>query len=49
MSLFVAAQLTGAVLIDRFGLLDQPVRHFTLPRVAGVILLIVGAYLVVRR
>jgi len=48
-SLFVAAQLIGAVFIDRFGLLDQPVRLLTLPRMAGVVLLIAGAYLVVRR
>jgi bacterial/archaeal transporter family-2 protein len=49
LSLFVAAQLIGAVIIDRFGLLDQPVRYLTLPRLAGVLLLIAGTYLVVRR
>ena len=49
LSLFVAAQLIGAVVIDHFGLLDQPMRHLTLPRLAGVLLLIAGTYLVVRR
>ena len=49
LSLFVAAQLTGAILIDQFGLLDQPMRQLTLPRLAGVVLLIAGTYLVVRR
>ena len=47
-SILIAAQLIGSTLVDNFGLLDQPIRTLTAGRVAGLVLLMVGAYFVVR-
>jgi transporter family-2 protein len=44
----VAGQLTLAVAADRAGLLDLPQKPITAGRVAGVLLLGVGVYLIVR-
>ncbi|MBA2637653.1 MAG: DMT family transporter [Solirubrobacterales bacterium] len=45
----IAGQLTGSVVIDRFGLLGVAERAITAPRIVGIVLLAAGAYLVVRR
>ena len=45
----IAGQLTMALLIDRFGLLGVARQPVTAARVAGVVLLAAGVYLVVRR
>ena len=45
----VAGQLTVAAVIDRFGLLGVAKQHLAAPRIAGLVLLLVGAILVVRR
>jgi bacterial/archaeal transporter family-2 protein len=44
----VTGQLTGAVIADRLGVLGLAERAITPARIAGVCLLIVGTYLVVR-
>ena len=46
--LAVAGQLIAAVVIDHYGLLGFAVNHLTLPRLLGVILLIIGAVLIVK-
>jgi bacterial/archaeal transporter family-2 protein len=48
-SLVVAGQFLAAILVDQFGLLDQPLRLLTSGRVAGVALLLAGTWLVLRR
>jgi len=44
----ITGQLTGAVVTDRLGILGLEETPITLGRVAGVLLLIAGTYLVVR-
>jgi transporter family-2 protein len=44
----VAGQLTLAVVVDHFGLLSVPRVEISLLRIAGIALVAVGAYLVVR-
>ena len=46
--LVVAGQLVVGVLIDQFGLLDTLVRPLDLLRVAGLALVLLGAWLVIR-
>lgn len=48
-AIVVAAQLAIAVAIDRFGLLGIAKQHIAAPRIVGLVLLVVGAVLVVRR
>lgn len=45
----IAGQLTGGVLIDRFGLFGLPQAGLTWPKAAGLLFLVVGGLLVVRR
>jgi bacterial/archaeal transporter family-2 protein len=44
----IAGQLTMSVVVDQFGLLGLPKDPITLSKVAGVVLLSLGVYLVVR-
>jgi transporter family-2 protein len=44
----VTGQLTAAVVIDRLGILGLEQTPFTAARIAGVVLLLVGTFLVVR-
>lgn len=46
--LIIVGQLVTGVLIDHFGLLGAVVRPVDLPRIAGILLLLVGAYLIAR-
>jgi transporter family-2 protein len=48
-AIVVAGQLTIAVVIDRFGLLGVAKQQIGAPRIAGLILLLAGVVLVVRR
>ena len=45
----IAGQLVGGLVIDRFGLFGLPVTAITWPRMLGLLLLLVGGALVVRR
>lgn len=45
----IAGQLTAAVLIDRFGLLGIAKQPIDMQRIIGLVLLVVGVVLVVRR
>ncbi len=45
----ITGQLAISVLIDRFGLLGVAKHPVTAPRIAGLVLLVVGVVLVVRR
>ena len=45
----VTGQLTIAVIVDRFGLLGIAKQHVGAPRIVGVVLLLAGVVLVVRR
>lgn len=45
----ITGQLTAAVVIDRFGLFGLSRQSIDVSRVAGLVLLVVGALLVVRR
>jgi transporter family-2 protein len=44
----IVGQLAVAVVVDHFGLMSVPIVEVTLVRVAGIALVAVGAYLVVR-
>jgi transporter family-2 protein len=44
----IAGQLTTAVVLDRLGVLGLPEKQVTLARVAGVMLLAAGVFLIVR-
>jgi len=48
-AIVVTGQLTIAVVVDRFGLLGISRQHIDAPRILGLVLLIVGVVLVVRR
>lgn len=48
-AIVVTGQLSMAVVIDRFGLLGVSKQHIDAPRVAGLVFLLVGVVLVVRR
>ena len=48
-AIVVSGQLAIAVVVDRFGLLGITKQHIGTPRIIGLVLLIVGAVLVVRR
>lgn len=45
-SLIIAGQIISAVIVDHFGLLGSTVHVLTIPRLIGVVLLIVGVWLV---
>lgn len=44
----ITGQLLTAVAIDRFGVLGIPEKPLSLARIAGVVFLVVGTYLIVR-
>ena len=44
----ITGQLLTAVAIDRFGVLGLPEKPLSLARIAGVVFLVVGTYLIVR-
>ncbi len=48
MAVFMAAQLIAAAWIDHFGYLGVAIRPIDLSRVVGMIVLLVGAWLIVR-
>lgn len=48
-SAFITGQLMGSLIIDHFGLLGLPQNPVSLQRMAGVILLFAGLFLVVRK
>jgi transporter family-2 protein len=48
-AIVVSGQLAIAVVVDRFGLLGITKQHIGAPRIIGLVLLVVGAVLVVRR
>ena len=45
----IAGQLTAAVVVDQLGLLGVERQPFTVERLAGIVLLALGTFLVVRR
>jgi len=48
-AIVVTGQLTIAVVVDRFGLLGLSKQHIGAPRIVGVLLLLAGVALVVRK
>ena len=48
-AIVVAGQVAIALVLDRFGLLGLPKQHIAAPRVLGLVLVLVGVVLVVRR
>lgn len=42
----VAGQMVAAVLVDHFGLMGLATRPLTVPRIAGVVLMLVGVFLI---
>ncbi|HYM44559.1 MAG TPA: DMT family transporter [Solirubrobacteraceae bacterium] len=48
-AIVVTGQLAIAAVVDRFGLLGIPRQHLAASRVAGLVLLVIGVVLVVRR
>lgn len=48
-AIVVSGQLAIAVVIDRFGLLGIAKQHIDAPRIVGLVLLLIGVVLVVRR
>jgi len=47
-SLIIVGQLMAGVLIDHFGLLGVVTRHIDLPRAIGLVVLVLGAYLIAK-
>ena len=47
-SLIIVGQLMAGVVIDHFGLLGVATRHIDLPRAIGLVVLVLGAYLIAR-
>lgn len=47
--LLIAGQITVAALLDHFGLLGTEVRRIDLPRLAGLLVVLLGVWLTVRR
>ena len=47
-ALIIVGQLLAGVVIDHFGLLGVATRHIDLPRAIGLVVLVLGAYLVAR-
>jgi transporter family-2 protein len=45
----VVGQLLMALLVDHFGLLSSPRIEVNLPRIAGAMLLVAGAFLIARK
>ncbi len=48
LALIIIGQLAMGLIIDQFGLFGAAVRHVDVVRLAGVVLLILGGYLIVR-
>jgi transporter family-2 protein len=48
-AIVVTGQLAIAAIVDRFGLLGIPRQHIDTPRILGLVLLVVGVVLVMRR
>lgn len=49
LSVFIAAQLLASAVAHHFGLLGAAVRALSASRVFGIVLLLVGVYLVLRK
>jgi transporter family-2 protein len=47
-SLIIVGQLMAGVVIDHFGLLGVATRHIDLPRAIGLVVLVLGAYLIAK-
>ncbi|MGD0611332.1 MAG: DMT family transporter [Anaerolineales bacterium] len=47
-ALIIIGQLLTGIIIDHYGLLGVATRHIDLPRVIGVIALLIGGYLIAR-
>jgi bacterial/archaeal transporter family-2 protein len=47
-ALIIVGQLVTGVIIDHFGLLGVVTRHIDLPRAVGVVVLVLGAYLIAK-
>jgi transporter family-2 protein len=47
-TMFVASQLTAAVILDHFGILGATVRTIDLPRISGLVLLVLGVWLILK-
>jgi transporter family-2 protein len=45
-SLIVASQMLVTIIIDHYGLLDVPVKEASLPRIAGILLIIAGVVMI---
>lgn len=48
LTMLVASQLAAALVLDHFGILGATVRAIDLPRLAGLALLVLGAWLVLK-
>ena len=48
LALILAGQMTASLVVDHFGLLGFPHHPVNLPRLAGALLLVVGAILIVK-
>jgi transporter family-2 protein len=47
-ALIIIGQLLTGIIIDHFGLLGVATRHIDIPRLVGVVALLIGGYLIVR-
>jgi transporter family-2 protein len=45
-SLILASQMLVTIIIDHYGLLDVPVKEASLPRIAGIFLIVAGVVLI---
>jgi transporter family-2 protein len=45
-SLILASQMLVTIIIDHYGLLDVPVKEASLPRIAGILLIVAGVMLI---
>jgi transporter family-2 protein len=47
-ALIIIGQLLAGIIIDHFGLLGVATRHIDIPRLVGVVALLIGGYLIAR-
>jgi transporter family-2 protein len=48
MMLIILGQVVIGVILDHYGVLGAAVRHFSMPKLAGIVIMLVGAWLTIR-
>lgn len=48
MMLIILGQVVIGVILDHYGILGAAVRHFSMPKLAGIVIMLAGAWLTIR-